>query len=587
MKIIEQLEKIKLIPVAVLDNAADAEPVARALRDGGLPCAEVTFRTDAAAESIRSMRAAFPDMPVGAGTVLTVEQAERAAEAGAQFIVSPGFNPKVVQFCLDRKLPVIPGVSSPTEIEAALAYGLTVLKFFPAEAIGGLPMIKALSAPYRSVRFIPTGGINEQNMLQYLKHPAILACGGSWMLPKDVIAAKDFRRITALAAAAAQKIAALQHPECSAQTETRKPASGTAAHAAAQRANTAAVPVTYPEHPRVVTFGEIMLRLAPPGYTRFVQTETFGATYGGAEANVAVSLANYGLDTSFVTKLPAHEIGQAAVNALRRFGVHTGYIARGGSRIGIYYLEKGASQRPSKVIYDRLPSSVSESESSDFRWDEIFKGASWFHFTGITPALSAKTAQLCREACAAAKALGLTVSCDLNYRKKLWSKEQARDVMQELCSYVDVCIANEEDAADVFGIVSHNTDVHSGKLNREGYEEVAAALTQRFGFKSVAITLRESLSASDNNWSALLYEGGKAYYSKKYAVRIVDRVGGGDSFGAGLIYASLKQYQPQEKIEFATAASCLKHSIEGDFNAVSVDEVRLLAEGNASGRVQR
>ena len=587
MAIIERLEKIKLIPVAVLDHAADACPLAQALIDGGLPCAEVTFRTAAAAEAIRTMRTAFPDMLVGAGTVLTAEQAERAAEAGAQFIVSPGFNPTVVQFCLDRKLPVIPGVSSPTEIEAALGYGLTVLKFFPAEALGGLSMIKALSAPYGSVRFIPTGGINEQNLSSYLKHPAVLACGGSWMLPKDIVAAHDFKRITALTAAAVQKIAAPSQPECPVHVQEQKqpiaPLSGTGAGIAVKTA----MPVVYPEHPRVVTFGEIMLRLAPPGYTRFVQTETFGATYGGAEANVAVSLAHYGIDTSFVTKLPAHEIGQNAVNALRRFGVHTGHIVRGGSRIGIYYLEKGASQRPSKVIYDRLPSSLSEADAADFDWDTIFSGASWFHFTGITPALSDKTAQLCRDACAAAKKRGLTISCDLNYRKKLWSKEQARKVMQELCGSVDVCIANEEDAADVFGIVSHNTDVHSGQLNREGYEEVAAALAERFGFSSVAITLRESLSASDNNWSALLYEGKKAYYSRTYAVRIVDRVGGGDSFGAGLIYAMLKGYAPQERIDFATAASCLKHSIEGDFNAVSVDEVTLLAKGNASGRVQR
>lgn len=610
MTILEQLEKIKLIPVAVLETAADAERVAKALVDGGLPCAEVTFRTDAAVQAIRSMRTTFPDMLVGAGTVLTVEQAECAAEAGAQFIVSPGFNPKVVQYCLDRKLPVIPGVSSPTEIEAALAYGLTVLKFFPAEALGGVPMITALSAPYRSVRFIPTGGISEQNLLQYLKHPAVLACGGSWMLPKDIIAAKDFAQITALTAAAAQKIAALQHTAChlhantSQQTATQQhsaapggaaaeqaaphgtnAASSAAEHAAAH--HTGAGTGYSPDPPRVVTFGEIMLRLAPPGYTRFVQTETFGATYGGAEANVAVSLANYGIETSFVTKLPAHEMGQGAVNALRRFGVHTGYIVRGGSRIGIYYLEKGASQRPSKVIYDRQHSAIAEAAPSDFRWNEIFKGASWFHFTGITPALSAKTVQLCRDACAAAKALDLTVSCDLNYRKKLWSKEQAREVMQELCGFVDVCIANEEDIADVFGIIPRNTDVYSGKLNREYYEEAAVALTQRFGFKTVAITLRESLSASDNNWSALLYEDGKAYHSKKYAVRIIDRVGGGDSFSAGLIYASLNQYQPQEKLAFATAAACLKHSIEGDFNAVSADEVQLLAAGNISGRVQR
>lgn len=580
MTIFEQLEQIKLIPVAVLDKAADARPLAQALIAGGLPCAEVTFRTAAAAEAIKILRTEFPDMLTGAGTVLTVEQAEKALAAGAQFIVSPGFNPAVVQYCIDRSVPIIPGVSSPTEIEAALAFSLTVLKFFPAEALGGLSMIKALSAPYGSVRFIPTGGINETNMTDYLKSPKVLACGGSWMIPKDLIAAGDFAKIEALTAAAAKKIAAFNEPTPQAAgccTGTAAPAYGKAA---------CAVPA-YTEHPHVVTFGEIMLRLAPPGYTRFVQAETFGATYGGAEANVAVSLANYGIDASFVTKLPAHEIGQSAVNALRRFGVNTAHIARGGKRIGIYYLEKGASQRPSKVIYDRLPSSISEAELTDFDWDTIFEGASWFHFTGITPALSQNTAALCKQACSAAKERGLTVSCDLNYRKKLWSKEEAQRVMSELCGFVDVCIANEEDAADVFGIVSHNTDIHSGKLNREGYQEVASALAERFGFRTVAITLRESLSASDNNWSALLYENGTAYFSRTYPIRIVDRVGGGDSFGAGLIYSSLKNMPAQERIEFATAASCLKHSIEGDFNAVSVDEVMLLAGGNASGRVQR
>jgi 2-dehydro-3-deoxygluconokinase len=338
---------------------------------------------------------------------------------------------------------------------------------------------------------------------------------------------------------------------------------------------------------RIITFGEIMLRLAPEGYYRFVQAGSLGASYGGGEANVAVSLAQFGLDAAYVTKLPTHEIGQAAVNKLREFGVDTSLIVRGGNRVGIYFLEKGASQRPSKVIYDRAHSAIAEAGEADFDWKAIFSGASWFHFTGITPALGDTVAAITGEACKTAKALGLTVSCDLNYRKNLWSRDKAGEVMGKLMEYVDICIANEEDAADVFGIHADNSDVTGGKISREGYQGVAQALASRFGFKTVAITLRESISANDNNWAAMLYDGHTAWFSKKYPVHIVDRVGGGDSFGAGLIYGALKAWGPQETIEFAAAASCLKHSIEGDFNLVSVDEVRKLAGGDGSGRVQR
>lgn len=338
---------------------------------------------------------------------------------------------------------------------------------------------------------------------------------------------------------------------------------------------------------KVVTFGEIMLRLAPEGYYRFVQAEKYGATYGGGEANVSVSLANYGLDSAFVTKLPKHEIGQAGVNSLRRFGVDTSSIVRGGDRVGIYYLEKGASQRPSKVIYDRAGSAIATADESDFDWDKIFEGAEWFHFTGITPALSDNVAKITLEACKVAKSKGITISCDLNYRNKLWSKEKAGQVMGELCQYVDVCIANEEDASDVFGIKAKDTDVTTGKVNHEGYKDVAKQLTDRFGFKKVAITLRGSISANDNNWAAMLYDGQDYYFSKNYLMHIVDRVGGGDSFGAGLIYSCISGFDSQKTIEFAVAASCLKHSIEGDFNMVGVDEVLKLAGGDGSGRVQR
>ena len=338
---------------------------------------------------------------------------------------------------------------------------------------------------------------------------------------------------------------------------------------------------------KVVTFGEIMLRLAPNGYYRFFQDDQMQATFGGGEANVAVSLANFGLDSVYVTKLPDHAIGQAAVNSLRYFGVDTSKITRGGERVGIYYLEKGASQRGSVCIYDRKYSAIQQATTADFDWDNIFDGADWFHFTGITPALGENVVKICKEACIKAKGKGVKISCDLNYRGKLWTREEANKAMTELCKCVDVCISNEEDAKDVFGIEAENTDITGGKLNKEGYKSVAKQLADKFGFEKVAITLRTSISASDNNWAAMLYDGNDYNFSKEYKLHIVDRVGGGDSFGAGLIYAILNGKSSKDTIEFAVAASALKHSIEGDFNRVTVKEVEKLAGGDGSGRVQR
>lgn len=338
---------------------------------------------------------------------------------------------------------------------------------------------------------------------------------------------------------------------------------------------------------KFITFGEIMLRLAPAGYERFVQAQQFGAVYGGGEANVAVSLSNYGIDAHFVTKLPKHEIGQAAVNELRRYGVNTNYIVRGGDRVGIYFCEKGASQRPSKVIYDRAHSSIAQAGREDFNWEEIMKDAQWFHFTGITPALGDDLAQITLDAVLAAKKAGATVSVDLNYRKKLWSTEKAGKVMAELVKHCDLVIANEEDAEKVFGIKANDSDTINGELSDEGYRQVAAELVSRFNLKYAAITLRESISASDNNWSAMLYDGKEYYKSKKYSVHVVDRVGGGDSFGAGLIYGLSCGLGLQKTLEFAVAASCLKHTIEGDFNHTSIEEAEALMGGDGSGRVQR
>jgi len=338
---------------------------------------------------------------------------------------------------------------------------------------------------------------------------------------------------------------------------------------------------------KVVCFGEIMMRLNPEGYLRFTQSQKYEASFAGGEANVAVSLANYGLNASFVTKLPQNDIAASAIKSLRANNVDTSGIVYGGERIGIYFVEKGASQRPSKVIYDRKYSAISMANREDFDWNKIFDGADWFHFTGITPALGDNMADICEDACKAAKAKGVTISCDLNYRKNLWSCEKAGKVMSTLMKYVDVCIANEEDAEKVFGIKADETDVSNGKLNSDGYKAVAKKLADKFGFSKVAITLRGSISASDNNWAGMLYDGENYCFSKNYLIHIVDRVGGGDSFGGGLIYSLISGFKSDEAIEFAVAASCLKHTIEFDFNCVSIPEVRNLMAGDGSGRVQR
>lgn len=338
---------------------------------------------------------------------------------------------------------------------------------------------------------------------------------------------------------------------------------------------------------KIVCFGEIMLRLNPEGYLRFTQANKFEATYSGGEANVAVSLANYGLISSYVTKLPDNDIAKSAMNELRKYGVLTEDIIIGGDRLGVYYVEKGASQRSSKVIYDRKYSSIATASTDDFDWDKILTDVEWFHFTGITPALGDNVAQICLEACKAAKSKDVTISCDLNYRNKLWSSTKAEEVMSGLMKYVDVCIANEEDAEKVFGIKAENTNITVGHLSHEGYKAVAKKLVDRFGCSKVAITLRGSISANDNQWAGMLYDGNEFYFSKDYLIHIVDRVGGGDAFGGGLIYALIKDFAPQETIEFAVAASCLKHSIDFDFNQVNVSEVLNLMSGDGSGRVKR
>ena len=328
---------------------------------------------------------------------------------------------------------------------------------------------------------------------------------------------------------------------------------------------------------KIVCFGEIMMRLNPLNKERFIQADNFAISYSGAEANVCASLANYFEDSSqiyFVSKVPANELGKSSIKTLRSQNINTEYVVQGGQRLGLYFLEEGASQRPSKVIYDRKNSSFAESSISDYDWDKIFEDCTWFHFSGITPALSDNLAEICKMACKKAKEKNIKISCDLNYRKKLWSTKKANSVMSELFEFVDVCIANEEDVQNVFGL-------------QGSYEELAAQLIEKFSCKLVAFTLRESFSADKNIWSSLLFSKTESFKSEKYEIQIVDRVGAGDSFSGALIYALLNDYSNQNSLEFATAASCLKHSIHGDFNQVTVDEVLSLMNGNANGRIQR
>ena len=338
---------------------------------------------------------------------------------------------------------------------------------------------------------------------------------------------------------------------------------------------------------KVLTFGELLLRLSAPGYNKLFQKDSLECSFGGSEANVAVSLANFGLESIFVTKFPDNDVGIAAERSLKYFGVDTSKIVYGDGRMGLYYLEKGISQRPSKIIYDRSFSSISLAKKKEFDWDRLFEGVDWFHFTGINPALSKSMYEITLEACKTAKKKGITISCDLNYRKKLWTSEEAQNTMKILIKYVDVCIANEEDVQLSLGLQIDDNNIEQGRLNLNGYKVLSSKLREEFGCKYVAFSMRESFSASRNGWSGLIYDGRHVYQSKKYDIQLVDRVGGGDSFAAGIIYGLINGMTAKNTIEFATAASCLKQTIEGDYSRATVEDINLLIETGGNGRVRR
>jgi len=568
--IVEKLEKIRLVPVVVLENAMDAVPVAKALCEGGVPCAEVTFRTKAAKEVILNMTEAFPDMLVGAGTILNVDQAKEAVKAGAKFIVSPGLNETVVTYCLEHAIPMIPGIATPSEVEQALSLGLDYVKFFPAEAAGGLKMLKSLSGPYPQLRFMPTGGITQQNIKSYLDFSKIFACGGSFMLTNEILEQKDFKKITEICQNTLNALDGKNNADEIINLQKKE----------------TPIPAKWDKTKKVVTIGEIMMRLQPFGYKRFIQADAYESVYGGSEANIALSLANMNIPAKFVTKLPTHAIADNCINHLKEYGVDTSNIVRGGERMGIYFIEKGAAQRPSKVIYDRGNSAMALATADEFDWEAIFEDAGWFHFSGITAALSKDSFEICHRACIEARKRGIFISCDFNYRKKFWSLKEAGTAMKKLCPYIDAFwgITSREYLKEVFDL---EIDDLKFQKNESEQEKVAKTLVDAYHFSWTVITNRKTTSASDNTFSGTLFAGGKTYSSKEYQIHMVDRVGTGDSFAAGLIYGYLNAMKPQEIIEFAAAAACLKHSIEGDCNLVNADEVLLLAGGDATGRVQR
>ena len=572
-KLLSTIENLGIVPVIVLKDAAKAEPLAKALLDGGIPCIEVTFRTSAAEESIRRISKAYPQMMCGAGTVLSIDQAQRAIDAGASFIVSPGLDEKLVRWCQEHSVPVFPGVCTASEVQAAVGLGLNVLKFFPAESSGGVKMIKDLCGPFPNVRFMTTGGISMANLAEYATSPYVVAVGGSWMAKGDVIEKEDWNKITSLCKEAVSAMQSLR----SAKKEEPK----------AQTSKTAVVKNRV--H-KIVTFGEIMLRLKSPEHERLFQSPKLEATFGGGEANVAVSLSMFGEHAQFVTALPKNAIGESAVAEIRKHGVDVSRINMvEGGRVGIYFLETGADQRPSLVVYDRAESCIAKAKPSDFDFDAIMDGADWFHVTGITPAVSQSCADCALSAMKAAKKAGARVSIDLNYRKKLWKYgKSAPEVMRELTKYADVIIANEEDIQKCLDI-SAPVDVTSGKIDTDVYKVLTQEVKKQFtNISHVAVSLRESKSADRNGWSAALNGKDGFYHSRHYEMNdIIDRVGGGDSFAAGIIFGLLNYEDEEFALNYAVAASALKHTIPGDFNLTRRSEVEALCKGDGSGRVQR
>jgi 2-dehydro-3-deoxygluconokinase len=541
---------------------------------------EIAFRSEFALGGMKAIMKKYPDGLILAGTVMTGHQAKGAIDAGVAGVVSADYVPEVVDVCADRDIMCIPGGLTDvgkqlvrkaegyrcgfTELKEKYPYQW-VYKLFPAFSggIANIDLAKAWRGPYKNLAVVYTGGITLET-LKKASHtdPQGIFCGSG--LAKHIEVPEKMKE------------------EIRRWKKALKPAP-----VIERERSVPEKPDSRVQGSRVVTLGEMMARLSPPKGMRLRQANAFDIHFGGAEANVAVSLAQFGIQVSFVSAFPPNDLGDSAVGTLRRYGVDTRFVVRKDGRLGLYYLEHGHGARPSKVVYDRAFSAVSTLDPEDVDWANVLDGASWFHWTGITAALSGSLLDVLQKGLEIARKNGITVSVDLNYRKKLWDEDRAREVMTDLMSFVDILIGNEEDPIKIFGIEPKGTDVDKGKLDVEGYKELTKTLRDRFSFKKVAITLRESVSASENFWSACLFNGKEFIHGPRYHVPVIDRVGTGDAFAAGLIYSLLQGKNDGKALSFGIAAACLKHSIWGDFNIVDVEEVERFAAGETSGRVRR
>lgn len=540
---------------------------------------EIALRSAPAIPGIAAIRSRYPGALVLAGTVMTREQARLAVEAGAAGVVSADYISEVVEECVKHDVMCIPGGLSDAGkqlVRKAALYGCSleelrekhpyqwVYKLFPAFS-GGMSRMDLASAwrgPFQGLTLVYTGGLTLETLgLAAASDPGGVFCASA--LTKSLNDPDRMRKDI-------RAWRAVLEPGTASDVQARPEA-----------------PPDAEAPSRVVTFGELMLRLSPPKGERLRIARRFDGQFGGAEANVAAGLAGFGLSAVFVTALPDNDLGDSALAYLMSFNVDTSAVLRQGDRLGVYFLEHGSGVRPSRVVYDRAFSSMTQVSPSDFDWERILQGAAWFHWTGITPALGEGPALALRAGLETAKRLGITVSVDLNFRKKLWSEAKAREVMEGLMPYVDVCIGNEEDPTRIFGLTPAGTDVEKGKLDSEGYRALCRDMREAYGFQKVAITLRESVSASQNRWSACLDNGREFLLGPQYDVPIIDRVGSGDAFASGLIYSLLRGKDDRDALAFGVASAAWKHSVFGDFNQADVGEIERLAAGDASGRIRR
>lgn len=576
-RVFEELKKHRLVALLSPRSVEECVTAYTMFHPEGI-ILEVALRSEFGIEGIKTVCKTYPEALVLAGTVMTAAQAEAAVQAGAAGIVSADYIPEVVDVCVSHDTMCVPGGLSDAGkqlVRKAEAYGCSldelkakhpyqwVYKLFPvfSGSLSHMDLVQAWRGPFKDLTVIYTGGVTLDTLDQaVLKDPQGIFCASALTKSLDDAAAT--------------------HLQIRAWKEKLKPKAKSSAPAKSP-------PIKEAMPAKVVTFGEMLMRLSPPPGVRLAQARNFDMHFGGAEANVAVGLAQFGLEAFYVTALPDNELGENACRTLKMYGVDTRFIVNKGQKMGVYYVEHGAGPRPSKVVYDRARSSITEIVQGDLDWELILDCAEWFHWTGITPALGDSVIDTLRRGLKKAKEKGMTISCDLNYRKKLWSEGRAREVMTELMPFVDVLFGNEEDPVRVFGIRPGKSEVEAGKLDMDGYRELTEQLTERFRLQKAAITLRESVSASENYWSACLFDGESFYRSNRYHVTIVDRVGAGDAFAAGVIASLIKGKTSQRALEFGVAAACLKHSIRGDFNLVSTEEVERLIAGDVSGRVQR